>query len=164
MSGHRCARGRRRLHRRAGRTENFDLAWAAEQPADGTQVWDLPKAVDPTFTINAGPQFPGPQRARLRSRAAGRALARRHAGRQGPAALGAPARILAPDPRWFALHKLRLGAQTKRDPLKRRKDAVLGKPLLNAVAEAMPHYPLDDAFTATLPPELTPFWEAWRAG
>ena len=165
-------------------TEDFDLAWAAEQPADGTQVWDLLKAVDPTFTINAERDFQA-RNARayevellvapsLASTLAGKdrprpvplpeqewLLTGRRVDQVVPCRDGSPARILAPDPRWFALHKLWLGAQAKRDPLKRRKDTVQGKALLDAVAEAMPHYPLDNAFTATLPPELTPFWEAW---
>lgn len=75
---------------------------------------------------------------------------------------GTPARIVAPDPRWFALHKLWLGAQAKRNPLKRRKDTIQGTALLDAVAGAMPHYPLDDAFAATIPEELRAYWNAWK--
>ena len=75
---------------------------------------------------------------------------------------GTPARIVAPDPRWFALHKLWLGAQAKRNPLKRRKDTVQGMALLDAVAEAMPHYQLDEAFISSLPEDLMPYWQAWR--
>lgn len=74
---------------------------------------------------------------------------------------GTPARIVAPDPRWFALQKLWLGAQAKRNPLKRRKDTVQGTALLDAVAQAMPHYPLDDEFVDSLPSDLLPYWTEW---
>src|SRR3546814_16780843 len=52
---------------------------------------------------------------------------------------GSPARIVAPDPRWFALHKLWMSQQLKRNPLKRPKDRKQGMALLDAVSEAMPH-------------------------
>lgn len=47
---------------------------------------------------------------------------------------------------------------------KRRKDAVQGSALLTAVAEAMPHYPLDAEFIAALPDELLPFCTVWADG
>lgn len=75
---------------------------------------------------------------------------------------GSPARIVAPDPRWFALHKLWMAAQAKRDPLKRPKDETQGLALLDAVARAMPHYPLDAAFRKQVPVELVPMLEAWE--
>jgi hypothetical protein len=71
-----------------------------------------------------------------------------------------PARIVAPDPRWFALHKLWLGGQGKRNPLKRDKDINQGRALLKAVRERMPQFPLDAAFQATLPAELQPIYAA----
>jgi hypothetical protein len=74
---------------------------------------------------------------------------------------GSPARIVAPDPRWFALHKLWMAAQDKRNPLKRPKDRKQGLALLDAVAEAMPHYPLDGSFIDALPAELAPYYAAW---
>src|SRR3546814_7776461 len=76
---------------------------------------------------------------------------------------GSPARIVAPDPRWFALHKLWMSAQAKRNPLKRPKDAKQGTALLDAVAEAMPQFPLDAAFAAELPDELAPHYAAWES-
>jgi hypothetical protein len=75
---------------------------------------------------------------------------------------GTPARIVAPDPRWFALHKLWMSDQEKRNPLKRPKDRRQGEALLLAVATEMPHYPLNEAFRATLPHELVPYFDAWR--
>src|SRR3546814_3958212 len=46
---------------------------------------------------------------------------------------GSPARIVAPDPRWFALHKLWMSQQLKRNPQKRPKDRAQGLALLDAV-------------------------------
>ena len=75
---------------------------------------------------------------------------------------GTAARLVVPDPRWFALHTLWLADKPSRNPLKRDKDRRQGAALLDAVAEAMPHYPLDEGFVAAIPPELLPFWQAWR--
>ena len=55
-----------------------------------------------------------------------------------------------------------MSEQAKRNPLKRPKDRKQGLALLDAVAEAMPHYPLDAAFEATIPPELQASFENWR--
>jgi hypothetical protein len=76
---------------------------------------------------------------------------------------GAPARIVAPDPRWFALQKLWMARQAKRNPLKRPKDLKQGLALLNAVEEAMPQYRLDQAFEASLPAALIEPFRAWKA-
>src|SRR3546814_6159420 len=73
-----------------------------------------------------------------------------------------PARIVAPDPRWFALHKLWMSEQAKRNPLKRPKDRKQGLALLDAVVEAMPHYPLDEAFEAAIQPDLQEIFEKDR--
>lgn len=165
-------------------TEDFDLAWTADEPEDGTQLWDMLKAVDPTFTINTEREFQArnakayevellvaPSRVET---LAGKDRPRpvplpeqewllpgRRVDQVVPCRDGSPARIVAPDPRWFALHKLWLGAQAKRNPLKRRKDTVQGAALLDAVAEAMPHYSLGHEFVESLPDELMPYWEEW---
>lgn len=165
-------------------TEDFDLAWTADEPEDGTQLWDMLKAVDPTFTINTEREFQArnakayevellvaPSRVET---LAGKDRPRpvplpeqewllpgRRVDQVVPCRDGSPARIVAPDPRWFALHKLWLGAQAKRNPLKRRKDTVQGAALLDAVAEAMPHYSLGQEFVNSLPDELVPYWEEW---
>ena len=168
-------------------TEDFDLAWSAEKPEDGTQMWDLLKAVDPTFTINTEREFQArnakayevellvaPSRANTitgkdRPRPVPLPeqewlLPGRWIDQVLPCRDGTPARVIVPDPRWFALHKLWLGAQAKRNPLKRRKDRLQGTALLEAVTEAMPHYALDEEFVSELPSELTPYWEVWRRG
>ena len=165
-------------------TEDFDLAWTADEPEDGTQLWDMLKAVDPTFTINTEREFQArnakayevellvaPSRVET---LAGKDRPRpvplpeqewllpgRRVDQVVPCRDGSPARIVAPDPRWFALHKLWLGAQAKRNPLKRRKDTVQGAALLEAVAEAMPHYSLGHEFVESLPDELVTYWEEW---
>jgi hypothetical protein len=167
-------------------TEDFDLAWAAEEEANEALVWEMLKAVDPTFTINSERDFqarnakayevellvapsradtlgtkdrpkpvPLPEQEWL--------LPGRRVNQVVPCRDGTPARIVAPDPRWFALHKLWLGAQAKRNPLKRRKDTAQGNALLAAIAEAMPHYSLGEDFAAELPAELAPFFSAWRS-
>lgn len=165
-------------------TEDFDLAWTADEPEDGTQLWDMLKAVDPTFTINTEREFQARNAkayevellvapSRLET-LAGKDRPRpvplpeqewllpgRRVDQVVPCRDGSPARIVAPDPRWFALHKLWLGAQAKRNPLKRRKDTVQGVALLDAVSEAMPHYSLDHEFVKSLPDELVPYWEEW---
>jgi len=165
-------------------TEDFDLAWTADEPEDGTRLWDMLKAVDPTFTINTEREFQArnakayevellvaPSRVET---LAGKdrpqpvplpeqewLLPGRRVNQVVPCRDGTPARIVAPDPRWFALHKLWLGAQAKRDPLKRRKDSVQGTALLDAISEAMPHYLLDEEFVDGLPSELLPYWDDW---
>lgn len=169
-------------------TEDFDLAWVAETPDDAERrVWDMLKAVDPTFTINSERDF---QARNAKAYEVELLVAPSRANTLGvkdqprPVPLpeqewlllgrpvdqvigcrdGSPARIVAPDPRWFALHKLWMSAQPKRNPQKRPKDRKQGLALLDAVAASMPHYPLDQAFEVLLPEELRPFLEAWKAG
>jgi hypothetical protein len=74
---------------------------------------------------------------------------------------GLPSRLVAPDPRRFALQKLWLSEKPERNPLKKPKDAKQGALLLAAVEERMPHYPLDKEFRAHLPGELTPHFDRW---
>jgi hypothetical protein len=170
----------------ADETEDFDLAWTGETQPEGTPVWDMLKAVDPTFTMNSEREF---QARNARSYevelliAPSRASARGRLDKPRPIPLaeqewllpgrpvdqvvvcrdGTAARIVAPDPRWFALQKLWLSGQAKRNPFKRRKDREQGFGVLDAVAEAMPHYPLDQGFAAAIPAELEPLWQEWRA-
>lgn len=75
---------------------------------------------------------------------------------------GSAARIVAPDPRWMALHKIWLSRKPARTPLKKGKDARQGHMLLAAVIGRMPHYPLDDAFQAELPGELAELFDPAR--
>ncbi len=167
-------------------TEDFDLAWVAQQAEESERrLWDMLKAVDATFTVNAERDFQARNAKAYEveilvapSRAA--TLGGRDQPRPVPLPEqewlllgrpidqvigcrdGSPARIVAPDPRWFGLHKLWMADQSKRNPLKRPKDRAQGLALLSAVAAAMPHYPLNEEFVASLPDELAPHWEQWR--
>ena len=76
---------------------------------------------------------------------------------------GEAARMVAPDPRWFALQKLWMAAKPERAPQKQPKDRKQGIALLDAVWGAMRHYPLDEAFYETLPAALKPHFELWEA-
>jgi hypothetical protein len=75
---------------------------------------------------------------------------------------GSAARIVAPDPRWFALHKLWMSDQEKRNPLKRPKDRKQGLRLLDSIALYMPYFALDETFAAELPCELVSHLNSWR--
>lgn len=167
-------------------TDDFDLAWTATEMADGERIlWDMLKAVDPTFTINLERSFQARNAKAYEVEilvAPSRAATMYKTDQPRPMPLpeqewlllgkpvdrvvicrdGTPARIVAPDPRWFALQKLWLGRQPKRTALKRPKDLKQGAALLNAVREAMPHYPLDKAFERTLPDDLVAPYAAWK--
>jgi hypothetical protein len=68
---------------------------------------------------------------------------------------GWPVFLTAPDPRYFALHKLWLSKRPKRiREGKAPKDAAQGKMLFKAIQEFMPHYAIDDQFVQALPTEL----------
>ena len=167
-------------------TEDFDLAWAGAEKPEGAPFWDLLKAVDSTFTVNTERSFQARNAASYEvellvapSRAATMGprekphpiplpeqewlLLGRPVDQVVPCRDGSAARLVVPDPRWFALHKLWLGRQAKRDPLKRRKDLAQGNAVLDAVARAMPQYPLDAGFADGLSEELRPLFEEWRA-
>lgn len=73
------------------------------------------------------------------------------------AADGTPAPIVAPDPRWMALHKLWLSQEPQRQSAKKPKDQAQGLLLLRAVIESMPNYPINEGFVAGTPPELMGF-------
>ncbi|MCA8890444.1 MAG: hypothetical protein KDA56_01125 [Hyphomonas sp.] len=169
-------------------TEDFDLAWSAiESEGRDTLLWDMLKSVDPTFTVNTERTFQArnakayeveilvaPSRAET--------LGRRDRPRPVPLPEqewlllgrpvdqvvacrdGTPVRIIAPDPRWFALQKLWMSEKEGRNPLKRPKDRRQGVALLNAIDEAMPQFSLDESFEAELPDELKPHYRKWRLG
>lgn len=168
-------------------TLDFDLAWTAEPPADEiSSIWMMLKAVDRTYTVNTERPFqarnakayeveilaapsmidgmfrkdqpkpiPLPEQEWL--------LLGRQVDHVVVARDNAPARIVAPDPRYFALHKLWMAEKPGRNPLKQPKDEKQGMLLLDAVAEAMPHYPMDDAFVSNLPSELHRHFARWKA-
>ncbi len=168
-------------------TNDFDMAWSATHRSKEEQtLWNLLKAVDPTYTVNTERPFQAlnakayeveilvaPSRAATMFRTDKPQpvplpeqewlLLGRPVDHVVPTRDGNAARIVAPDPRWFALHKLWMSRQAKRNPLKRRKDEAQGRALLDAVAKAMPQYPLDEEFAAAQPAELMPYYAEWKA-
>lgn len=169
-------------------TDDFDLAWSAtDAHANEHVLWDMLKAVDETFTVNLERTFQARNSKAYEVEilvAPSRAATMDRTDRPRPVPLpeqewlllgrpvdhvvicrdGTPARIVAPDPRWFALQKLWLGRQPKRSALKRPKDLKQGAALLDAVRDTMPQYPVDASFENDLPDELVEIYAAWKDG
>jgi hypothetical protein len=170
-------------------TADFDLAWrgarglqiALAYPS-ASSVFALLKAVDSTYTVNSERPFQArnreayevellvapsvaktlPPGERLRPVPMPEQewlLKGRPVSQVVPASDATAALITAPDPRWFALHKLWLADKPGRDPLKAPKDRRQGRALLQAIREQMPQYPLDDSFMTELPPQLAGYLE-----
>ncbi|MBB3862311.1 hypothetical protein GGQ88_003611 [Novosphingobium hassiacum] len=76
---------------------------------------------------------------------------------------GEAARMVVPDPRWFALQKLWMAEKPERDPQKKPKDHKQGTALLDAIWLTMRHYPMDNTFFEELPDALKPHFELWAA-
>lgn len=74
-----------------------------------------------------------------------------------------PARVIAPDPRWFGLHKIWLSAKPERNPLKKDKDLSQGLTVLDLAADRMPRFPIDDAFTSKIPGDLKTAFDRWQS-
>jgi hypothetical protein len=169
-------------------TDDFDLTWAAPVLADAIEppnaLLAALKAVDGTYTINTERQFQirnakGQEVELLLPAAVAEQWSAAQKIRPVPLpeqdwllkgrpvshvicdTSGRAARVAAPDPRWFGLHKLWLAEKPGRDPIKKPKDARQGAAVLDIVADAMPHFPLDDALRAELPEALTPFFDRW---
>lgn len=172
-------------------TDDFDLAWV--EPILGTDTPQPPNAllaalkkVDATYTINTERQFQlrnakGQEVELLLAAALAHLWGRNQKIRPLPLPeqdwllkgrsisqvvtdmSDRPARVTAPDPRWFGLHKLWLSKKPARHRLKIGKDERQGMAVLDMVADHMPHFPIDDAFRAELPEELRPHLERWDA-
>lgn len=167
-------------------TDDFDLAWISETSEGADRpLWAMLHAVDSTYTVNTEKPFQARNRDAYEVEilvAPSRIGGMQRKDRPKPVALpeqewllrgdrvnrvvigqdGAPARIVAPDPRWYALQKLWMSEQAKRNAVKRPKDRRQGIALMNAVQAAMPHFPLGSAFEAALPPELKPHFDRWK--
>lgn len=169
-------------------TEDFDLAWSGG-PATLAAVGPAPllsmlKAVDPTYTRNEerpsqarnakayeidiliAPSLAGsfPRTEPLRPTALQEQewlLAGTRISHVVCALDGTAARIIAPDPRYFALQKLWLSRKSNRNPLKRGKDEKQGNAILDALV-ASPAFPLGGDFSKQLPEELAERLERWR--
>lgn len=165
-------------------TEDFDLTWRS-QPEHVGSLHDLVKQVDSTYTVNTERPF------QMRNAAGyevelllAKSLLKRFPSEErfrpvpleeqdwlllgrpvSQVVLGTnqrPARLVVPDPRYFALQKLWLAQKAERRATKRPKDQQQGKLLLDAIAAHMPHYELTPAFGRTLPDALRPLFQAWR--
>jgi hypothetical protein len=166
-------------------TLNFDMALTSIKPDEGRPtLWKVLKEADMTYAVNterpfqarnakayeieilSAPSRIGGQIVQDRPRPIplpeqewllnGRRVDRVVGVRDGEAA-----RLVAPDPRWFALQKLWLAEKPTRDPQKKEKDRKQGTALLDAVWLSMRHYPINDAFFEELPDELKPHFELW---
>lgn len=167
-------------------TNDFDMAWSAsEVTAQDNPVWAMLKSIDDTYTVNTEKTFQArnakayevellvaPSRVKslgpnakprpvqldeqewlLKGRLVSRVVVARD---------GSPARLVVPDPRWFALQKLWMSLQEKRTPLKRAKDEGQGFAILDAIRVAMPQFAMDGVFEAGLPAELKPHYDRWK--
>ena len=172
-------------------TDDFDLTWVeAAQAGGGVQppntLLAALKKIDATYTINTEREFQvrnrrGQEVELLLPAALAGGWAREQKlrpiplpeqdwllrGRQVSHVVcdtgGEAARLVVPDPRWFGLHKLWLSQKPGRQRLKIAKDERQGMVVLDLVAEAMPHFPMDAAFRAELPDELLPHVQRWEA-
>lgn len=167
-------------------TRDCDLAWTGTELEEGRKyIWDMLKAVDSTFTVNSERSFQARNSKAYEVEilaAPSRIGSIFRTDRPMPIPLpeqewllngrfvdhvvicrdGNPARIIAPDPRWFALQKLWMSDQAKRNPLKRPKDVKQGFMLLDAVSSSMPQYPLSEDFEKQLPEDLKIKFEEWK--
>jgi hypothetical protein len=168
-------------------TMDFDMALTAiEADDDRPTLWKVLKEVDMTYSVSAerpfqarnakayeveilsAPSRIGGQMRQDKPRPVplpeqewlllGRRIDRVVGVRDGEAA-----RMVVPDPRWFALQKLWMAEKPERNPQKKPKDLKQGIALLNAVWLTMPHYPVDASFHGELPDELKPHFERWDA-
>lgn len=166
-------------------TDDFDMAWSASTKEQGPGVLAMLKSVDRSYTVNAGRTFQArnakafkfellaapstinnmakndkPTPIALEEQEwllLGRPISHIVVGRDG-----SPARLTVPDPRYFGLQKMWMAEKTDRDPLKKPKDDKQGVAILAAVKTAMPHYPMNEAFEASLPEQLQPYFLRWK--
>lgn len=167
-------------------TLDFDMALTRVDPdEDRPTLWKVLKEADMTYSVNterpfqarnakayeveilSAPSRIGGQIAQDRPRPIplpeqewllnGRRIDRVAGVRDGEAA-----RMVVPDPRWFALQKLWLAEKRERNPQKKDKDRKQGIAVLDAVWLNMKHYPLGDAFYEELPDALKPHFELWE--
>jgi hypothetical protein len=67
---------------------------------------------------------------------------------------GEPTRIVAPDPRVWAVHKLWLSRRADREPLKRQRDAAQAEAVAALVADYLIHLPFDAEQLRMLPKDI----------
>lgn len=166
-------------------TIDFDLALTGVEVGDDRPIlWKVLKEADTTYSVNTERPFQARNAKAYEveilsapSRVAGQApkdrprpvplpeqewlLMGRPVDRVVGVRDGEAARMVVPDPRWFALQKLWMAEKPERAAQKKRKDLKQGRALLDAVWLTMRHYPLNDTFYEELPAELRPHYEAW---
>lgn len=76
---------------------------------------------------------------------------------------GFPLRIVAPDPRAFAVHKAWVAARDDRDPAKRRRDRAQARAVASVVVRQLPELRFDDPALKFLPVALRKAGEALAA-
>ncbi len=67
---------------------------------------------------------------------------------------GWPAKMVAPDPRAFAVHKKWLSTRFERDPIKKPRDADQSRLVKSIVTDYFPHLPFEDSALLAFPEEL----------
>lgn len=73
---------------------------------------------------------------------------------------GFPAPMRAPDPRYWAAHKLWLSEREHREPAKKIRDRQQGEMVFQMITEKLPQYAVDEAFLAKLPKDLKAYVSA----
>lgn len=171
-------------------TADFDLAWAGGRGLQvavtyppTTSVLSLLKSVDSTYTVNTEREFQARNRGAFEVELlVAPSLAKtlppteplkpipmpeqewlllgKRVEQVVPASDGTAALLIAPDPRWYALHKLWLADKPTRDPLKAPKDRQQGLVLLEAIQATMPRFPIDQVFRESMPAELRKYLPA----
>jgi hypothetical protein len=168
-----------RMATRIHATRDTDLAWRGGGGSEDAVLWPAIREFDPTFRVNAERPFQAIGRGsrEIEVLAAPSVMATL---KQEPflpvpdlieqewLLLGEPVRqvicaldrtpcgVVAPDPRFFALHKAWLSRKPQRDPRKAPKD-ILQARLVWTWLTHMPRYPLDERFRTAVPGELKPF-------
>lgn len=173
-----------RTGQRLHATRDTDIAWSDPSEHAEAVLWPVLREFDPTFTVNAERPFQAIGRGarELELLAAPRVmrglllepLCPIPLPEQEWLLLGEPLRhvvagldrtptaIVAPDPRYFALHKAWLADKPSRDSLKAPKDRRQAA-LLWSWLPAIARYPVDEQFVEALPAELVGVYERLRA-
>lgn len=163
-------------------TRDFDLSWCGAVEHETAILLPVLKSIDPLYTVNQERTFQArnskafevellvgtevKQRKAVKHESPLIALEQpeqnwllrgQHIDQIVCGSDGKATRVVVPDPRWFALHKLWLSKKPGREPSKIPKDAHQARLLWRALhANLLPRYPLDSAFKKSLPDTLRP--------
>jgi hypothetical protein len=167
-------------------TGTLDLAVLEKEPNRGsTLVWSLLKAVDRTYTVNPKASFQARnakgytvQVAAAPSQAVVQTdkpipvrkpeqewlLLGKRVSRVAVARDGSPVRVVAPDPRWYALHSLWLADHGVDSPAVRSRYRRQGEALLAGIHRLLPTYSLSDCgLLEVMPPDLRPVYDRYTS-